>query len=84
MDEVLRGRGVCRASEQVPHLPIAGNSLASSFNEQLQVDMLFLYDAIALRAMDVYSKCPHLVLVRSKSLLEVWDVSCVSRIAVFG
>ena len=49
-------REVCRAFDRAPHLWIAATSTASPLNEKLREDILFLYDAIALNAMDMYSK----------------------------
>ena len=31
-DEVLEQRGTCRASDEEPHIPIAGADVASAFN----------------------------------------------------
>ena len=56
MDEVLRRCGMCGALEAAPHLPNAGSSSASSFNGNLQADLLCPDDAIALHSKDVYSR----------------------------
>ena len=52
--------------------------------EKLQVDLLFLGDSVAPRAMDVYSKYYPLAPARSKNPQEVWGAFRNSRIGVFG
>ena len=44
----------------------------------------FLDDAIALRAMDAFSKYHLVIPLRSKSRRDIWDVSCSSRIAIYA
>ena len=56
VDGVLDTCEVCRAFDKAPHLPIAGTSSVSCFNERVQVDLLFLDDILAAHAMDVFSK----------------------------
>ena len=46
---------VCRASEEAPHLPVAGTSAAPPFNEKLQVVLLSVGGVGALHAMDMDS-----------------------------
>ena len=48
---------------QAPLLPLAGASTSSSFNENVQVDLLFPDDVIALRAIGLYSEYSLLVRV---------------------
>ena len=55
-DEVLGQCEIGRACDKASHIPIASTSTVSTANEILQVDLSFLDDAIALRAMDAYSK----------------------------
>ena len=55
-DGVLEHCDACRAFEKVLRGPIAATSAASTLNEKLRADLLFLDDTIALRAADVYSK----------------------------
>ena len=78
VDSVLDTREVRRVSDKAPHLPIAGTSSVSCFNERVQADLLFLDDIIAARAMDVFSKYSLLRRVKSKNPEEVWDVFCAS------
>ena len=40
--------------DQAPHLPAAGTSLVSAFNEEVQVDVLPWGNLVALHAMDFY------------------------------
>ena len=68
VDEVKAQCEICRAADKAPQTPIAGTPTASTFSEKLQTDLFFEDYAIALRAMDPYSKCPHLVPVRSGTL----------------
>ena len=71
LDGVLGNCEVCRAFDKAPHLPVAGASSVSCFNERAQVDLLFLDDIIAVHAMDVFSKYPLLRPVKSKNPQEV-------------
>ena len=84
VDSVLGNCEVCRAFDKAPHLPIAGTSSVSCFNERVQVDLLFLDDIIAAHAMDVFSKYSLLHRVKSKNPQEVWDVFCASWLGTFG
>ena len=54
-----------------PHLPAAGTSSVSSFNEELQAGLLVVDLRIACHAMDVNSNGSLLARVRSEDLLEV-------------
>ena len=76
--------GVCAALEKAPNLPVAGTSLAPSFNAKVQADLLFLGNVIALHAMDLYSKYSLLPMVLPGHPLEVRYVSAASWILVFG
>ena len=69
-----------RAFGQASQIPIAGTPTAPAFNGELQVGLLFLDDAIALRAMDAYSKYPLLIPALPASPQKVWDV--ISQLAV--
>ena len=71
VDSVLENCEVCRAFDKAPHLPIAGTSSVSCFNERVQVDLLFLDDIIAAHAMDAFSKYSLLHRVKSKNPREV-------------
>ena len=73
-----------KAFEKAPRIPIAGNSSVSTFNEKLQVDLLFSDDLIVLHIMDVYSKYSILTPVRPKNPLEVWDAFVTCWIGIFG
>ena len=64
VDEVASQCDTCKAFEKAPHIPIAGTSTVSMFNERLQMDLLFLDAIIALRIMDVFSKYSILTRVR--------------------
>ena len=81
--EMLRQREVFRASDKAPYLRAAGTSSVLSRNEKFQADLLFVGGAIALRGINVYSKCPLLFLARPKIPPKVWDAFSGSRIAVF-
>ena len=54
--EVFAQRGVCRASDKAPHAPIVRVSTVATFDERLQVDLLFVGDIIASHAMGVSSE----------------------------
>ena len=56
VDQVLETCDVCRAFDKAPHIPIAGTTTVSAFNEKVQVDLLFLGDLIVAHAMDVFPK----------------------------
>ena len=56
MDELSGLCEICRASDEASRIPIAGTSTVSARTEKLQVDLLFLEYAIALRAMGIYSR----------------------------
>ena len=68
---------VCKAFEKAPHVPIAGTSTVSMFNEKVQVDLAFLEDLIALHAMDMLSEYSLPLLVQWKNP-QVRDVFCGS------
>ena len=71
MGEVSDQRAACRSFDDAPHVPVAATSAVSDFNEELQVDPLFFYSIIALRAMDVVSKHSLSIPATSKNLQEV-------------
>ena len=56
VEEVVNQCDVCKALDKAPHTPIGGTSTVATFNEKLQVDLLFLGDLIVLRIMDVFSR----------------------------
>ena len=70
MVEALEQRDVPRALDKALHVPVAGISTASMFNDELQVDLLFLGGVIALRGAH-FPKCSFLVPGRSKNPQEV-------------
>ena len=81
---------VCRALEKAPHFPafekclsFAGAPTSPAFTGELQVDLLFLGDAIALNATDVYSQYSPLLQVRPANPSGVRDDFRGSRIADF-
>ena len=82
--EVLRQREVRRAFDTASHLTIAGTSSASPFIEKLQEKLLFLGDAIAPHAMDLYPKYTLSAPIRSKNLLVVRGAFYGERVAIFG
>ena len=82
--EVLQHCDVRRAFGEAPHLPVAGTSPVSPFNEKPQLVLLFLDDAIALDALDISYEFSLLIPVRSEKPLEAWDAFCSSRIAISG
>ena len=55
-DGVLESCDMCRAFDKAPHVPIAGASAVSTFNEKVQGDLPFLGDLSVLHAMDMFSK----------------------------
>ena len=59
---------------KTPHVLIAGASAASMFNEEVQADLLFLGDTIAMRAMDMFPKYSLLLQVQPEYPQEVWGV----------
>ena len=67
VDEVLEQREIRRAFDQSPHIPIAATSTESMSRGELEADLLILGDAIALRAVDVFSKYSLLIPGRSKN-----------------
>ena len=84
MDEVVRECEIRRAFDAAPAIPVAGTSKVSSFNEKVQVDLLFLGDLIALHVLDVFPRYSLLVPVRPKNPEEVWDTFCTSWLAALG
>ena len=75
--DVVAQCDVRKAFEKAPHIPISGTSSASTSNERLQMDLLFLGDIIALHSVGVFSKYSSLARVRSKNPQENWD-ACFS------
>ena len=74
LDELLGQCGICRAIDNVPHIPIAGTPTASAFNEMLRVDLLSADNAIALRATDGFPKLAPSYPARSGGPQEVSGV----------
>ena len=62
---------VCSAVDEAPHLPTAGTSSASAFEEKAQADFLCLDGNVTAHAMDLLSKLHPLALVSSKNPSEV-------------
>ena len=56
--QVLETCDVCRAFDKAPHIPIAGATAVSAFNEKVQVDLLFVDDLVVVHAMDVFRSTP--------------------------
>ena len=54
--EVLDQCEISRAFDKAPHLLIAGAFTVSMFDKKLQVVLSFSEDAVALYAMDFFSK----------------------------
>ena len=75
---------MCGAFDVAPHVPIAGTSAVSMFNEKAQVGRLFLDDLIFAHVMGVFSDFSLLLPVQSESPREVWDVFCRGRLGTFG
>ena len=59
--EVLEHCKTCRASDKASNVPIAGTIAASMFNGNLQADLLFLGNTLALHSMDTFDKNPLLL-----------------------
>ena len=55
-DEALGPRGIRRAYDTTPRLPVAITSTASASSEIFLSESRFLDDAIAARSIDVYCK----------------------------
>ena len=84
VDKVLETSDVCRAFDKAPHIPIAGTTAVSAFNEKVEVDLPFLDDLIVVHAMDVFSKYPLLHPAQFKNPQKVWDVFCAGWLGTFG
>ena len=82
--EVVSQCEVCQAFEKAPNFPAAGASPASPFNEKIQVGLLFVDAAIALRAMDSRSEYSLSVKACSENPLDMRDALADSRIASVG
>ena len=54
VDDVVRECDVCRAFDVAPSIPVSGASLVASFNEKVQVDVLFLEHIFVLRVLDLF------------------------------
>ena len=65
VDGVARECEIRRAFDAAPAIPVAGTSQASSLNEKVQVDLLFLGDLIAFHVLGLFSRYSLLVPVRS-------------------
>ena len=77
-DDVVRECETFRAFDVAPAIPVAGTSSVSSFNEKVQVDLLFSGDLIALHVLDLFSRYSPLSPVRSKGPEEARDTFCAS------
>ena len=82
--EVLEPCVVCRAFDRAHHVPAAGTSTVSVFNEKLKVDLLLLGDIIAFHFADILSKRSLLASARPKSPQEMRDASANLWIGIFG
>ena len=67
VEEVLDKCDVRRAFDQASHVPIAGTPAVAMLNEQLQADLMFLDDIIALHSTDVAPKYSPLIPARPKN-----------------
>ena len=76
VDEVSKHGEVCQGFDKAPHKRIAGTPAVSMSAGKLQVDLVFLEDVMALRAMDVFSKYSFLIPVRARSPQEVRSGFC--------
>ena len=74
----------CRAFDRAPHVPVTGSPKVSTFNEKLQVGLLFLHGIIVLRVTDVFSKYSLPMPVRPKNPQEVRDSFASLWVGVFG
>ena len=83
-DEVSEQLDVCGAFDRAPHAPIAGAAAVAMFNDEVQADLLFLGDIIAVHALDVFSKHFLLIPARSKDPQEFRDAFCYPRVGIFG
>ena len=84
VDEVLEHCEASRAFDKATHAPYAGTSAVSMFHEKVQVDLPFLNEIIALRAMVMYAEYSFLFPGQSANPREVWDVFCGGRLGIFG
>ena len=60
-----------RDSDKVPNVLVVATSTAPMFNGKVQVDLLFLDDIVARRAMDMFPKCSLILRVRPENPQEV-------------
>ena len=81
--EVLEHCETRRALEKAPHAPIAGTPTVSTFNEKVQVDLLFLGDLIASQVL-VDSKYLLILPVQPGNPQGLWDVFCDGRSGICG
>ena len=84
VDEVRGHRDVGRAFDGAPHVPIVGTSTLSMSNEQVQDDLLFLDNIVALRVVDVPSMYSLFTPARSKNPRGVWATFANLWIGIFG
>ena len=84
VDEVSEQRGICRAFDKAPHVPVAGTSTVSMSNGNLQVDLVFPANLIALRAMQISPQYSLIAPARPKNAQEGWAALSGTRIGVFG
>ena len=84
VDEVVSQCEVCRAFDKAPHIAFTGTSAVATFNEKLQVGLLFSDDLIVSDIMDVFSEFSIPTPVRPKNPLEVWDAFFACWVGFFG
>ena len=84
VDEVLENCEVRWAPDKAPHVPIAGTCAVSMFTQKAQVDLPFLGDLTALRAMDVFPKYSPLPPAPPKNPQEVRGDFCGGRLGTSG
>ena len=83
VDAVLGNRDVCRAFDTAPHVPSAGAATVSAFNEEAQVDLLFLGCLVVAHALGFFKYSPRRP-VQSENPQELWDVCCARWSGVLG
>ena len=72
LDETLEQCEICHALDKAHRIPIAGSSTVSALRGKLLLNLLYLDDAVALRAMDVSPKHSLSIPARPKNPQEVW------------
>ena len=77
--QVLETCDACKAFDKAPHIPIAGTTTISAFDEKVQVDLLVLDNLVTLHAMDFFLRYSMLLPASSEKSLEAWDAYAESR-----